>query len=448
MPKPNILYIHSHDTGRYLQPYGHAIPTPRLQLLAENGVLFRQAFCAAPTCSASRAALLTGQASHSAGMYGLTGIGFTLRDAGQHLVHTLRAAGYVSAQCGVQHVSLDPHSVGYDFVLPHPSPNEVRHVAPVAVQWIREAPTDRPFFLDVGFLETHRYQREPENGAFTRDGPHGDNRYVLPPAYLPDTPATRQDMADFIESARILDDGVAQVFDALEQAGLLENTLVISTTDHGIAFPDMKCNLLDGGLGVSLIMAGPGGFKGGQVVDALVSHIDVFPTLCDLLEIERPEWLQGQSLLPLVRGEAKEINEAIFGEVTFHGLYDPQRCVRTRRWKYIRRFEDYPAPGQAVSGNTDMGLSKKLWVEHGWRERTYAREQLYDLVFDPNEADNLAASPAHSAILDEMRARLECWMRETGDLLLDGPVPLPPGVPEVFNDDGIRRGLPLKFAVK
>ena len=78
MPKPNILYIHSHDTGRYLQPYGHAIPTPNLQRLAEQGILFRRAYCAAPTCSPSRAALLTGQSPHSAGMLGLANRGFVL----------------------------------------------------------------------------------------------------------------------------------------------------------------------------------------------------------------------------------------------------------------------------------------------------------------------------------------------------------------------------------
>ncbi len=77
---PNILYLHSHDTGRYVQPYGHAIPTPNIQRLAEQGVLFRKAFCAAPTCSASRACLLTGQYAHSNGMLGLAHRGFSLRD--------------------------------------------------------------------------------------------------------------------------------------------------------------------------------------------------------------------------------------------------------------------------------------------------------------------------------------------------------------------------------
>ena len=105
MPKPNILYIHSHDTGRYLQPYGHAIPTPNLQRLAERGVLFRRAYCAAPTCSPSRAALLTGQSPHSAGMLGLANRGFRLRDFNQHIIHTLKPSGYNSALAGIQHLT-------------------------------------------------------------------------------------------------------------------------------------------------------------------------------------------------------------------------------------------------------------------------------------------------------------------------------------------------------
>ena len=106
MPKPNILYIHSHDTGRYLQPYGHAIPTPNLQRLAEQGVLFRRAYCAAPTCSPSRAALLTGQSPHNAGMLGLANRHFILGDFSQHIIHTLRSGRlHHSALSGIQHLA-------------------------------------------------------------------------------------------------------------------------------------------------------------------------------------------------------------------------------------------------------------------------------------------------------------------------------------------------------
>ena len=429
MPRPNILYLHSHDTGRYVQPYGYAVSTPNIQRLAEEGMLFRQAFCVAPTCSASRAALLTGQYAHSAGVTGLVHRGWRLRDYGQHLLHTLRRAGYHTVLGGLQHLHPDRTQLGYDQIIAPAQSTRVADVAPAAAEFLRSQP-QQPFFLDVGFFETHR--------KFPQAAP-GEARYVRPPAPLPDTPATRQDMADFITMARELDRGVGMVLDALDAAGLAENTLVIQTTDHGLAFPAMKCNLTDHGAGVLLIVRGPGGFSGGRVCDAMVSHLDIFPTLCELLAIEPPPWLHGQSLLPLVRGEAEELHEAIFAEVTYHAAYEPQRAVRTRRYKYIRRYGERTRP---VLPNCDDGLSKTLWVEHGWRERTVASEQLYDLLFDPNESNNLASDAAYGPVLADLRQRLERWMEETDDPLRHGAPPAPAGAQ--FNDpDGLSPNEPL-----
>lgn len=421
MPRPNILYVHSHDTGRYVQPYGHAVPTPSIQRLAEQGILFRQAFCVAPQCSPSRAGLLTGQCAHSSGMIGLAHRGFALADYDQHIVHTLRQAGYHSALIGVQHVAPYPALIGYDQVLPLES-SRAEHVAPAAADWLAQAP--QPFFLSVGFFETHR--------EFPAPGCAEDARYCQPPHPLPDTPITREDMAAFIASARLLDGGVGAVLEALEDNGLAANTLVICTTDHGIAFPGMKCNLTDHGMGVMLIMRGPGGFSGGRVCDALVSQVDLFPTICELLDVAKPAWLQGKSLMPLVRGEVDEINDGIFAEVTYHAAYEPMRAVRTRRWKYTRRFDERCKP---VLPNCDDGPSKDVWLEHGWRERPVPSEELYNLVFDPNESANLAGDPSAAAVLRDMRRRLARWMHATRDPLLRGPVPAPEGAVVSDQDD-------------
>lgn len=421
MARPNILYLHSHDTGRTIQPYGHAIPTPHLQRLAEQGVLFRRAFCAAPTCSPSRAALLTGQCPHSSGMLGLAHRGFRLNDTRQHLLHTLRGAGYTSTLIGVQHVAKDAGQIGYDRVVDTPS-HHAADVATAAAEFLHAAPR-QPFFLDVGFDETHREFPEPPE----------DGRHTLPPPPLPDTPATRRDMAAFRVSAQALDGGIGAVLHALDAAGLAEDTLVIYTTDHGPAFPAMKCNLTDHGIGVALIVRGPGGFRGGRPCDALVSHIDVFPTLCDLLDLDCPAWLQGKSVLPVIRGAVAEVNDAVFAEVTYHAAYEPQRGVRTQRYKYIRRFGDRTTP---VLPNCDDSPSKDVWLSHGWRTRPVPTEQLYDLIFDPHETANLAADPAHGDVLAEMQDRLQRWMEATADPLLRGAVPPPPGV-QINDPDGL-----------
>jgi arylsulfatase A-like enzyme len=430
MQRPNVLYLHSHDTGRYVQPYGYDVPTPHLQQLAEEGVLFRQNFCAAPTCSPSRAALLTGMYPHEAGMTGLAHRGWHLNDYGQHIIHTLRQADYHAALVGTQHVIDGEHvaQIGYDQAWPGGS-TEARTQA--AVDFLTHAPP-QPFFLSVGFQKTHRPFPEPTEEA----------RYVRPPDPLPDTPETRRDMAAFKTSARRVDASYGRVLRALDEADLAENTLVVCTTDHGIAFPGMKCTLTDHGIGVLLIMRGPGGFHGGRVIDALVSHVDIFPTLCHLLDLEPPTWLRGASMLPLVRGEAENIRNEVFAEVNYHAAYEPQRCVRTARYKYIRRFDGRE---RVVLPNCDDGPSKDVWLAHGWGDRPQPQESLFDLIFDPNEAHNLAADPQMQDVLAELRQRLLRWMQATDDPLLHGPVPAPPGA-RVNDPDGFSPEEPTRPA--
>jgi arylsulfatase A-like enzyme len=252
-----------------------------------------------------------------------------------------------------------------------------------------------------------------------------DSLYSLPPENLPDTAAVREDIAAFKSSARSLDQGVGRVLNALHAAGMVDNTLIVFTTDHGLAFPRAKGTLYDRGTGVMLIMRGPGGFLGGRVVDEMVSHIDLYPTFCELAGIATPDFAQGCSLLPMMRGEAASVRDAVFTELTYHASYDPQRAIRTPRWKYVRHFDDY---GKPVLPNIDDSPSKDVFVEAGWGERQVSREQLYDLVLDPEEGNNLAGDPASERIRAELAERLEHQMRETDDPRLHGPVPAPPGV--------------------
>jgi arylsulfatase A-like enzyme len=362
-------------------------------------------------------------------MFGLAHRGWKLNDYNQHWVHTLRGAGYRSILIGEQHISLDPGMIGYDEVVPVDQ-NNAQFVAPLTIKTLREAPAE-PWFMSVGFFETHRQFAAPTSVR--------DTLYSQPPANLPDTQVTRRDMAEFKASARSLDQGIGAVLHALHDFGLVENTVVICTTDHGIAFPGAKATLFDGGIGVMMIIRGPG-FTAGRVVDAQVSHLDVYPTLCDLTGVEHPGWLQGSSLMPLVRGEVESLHDAIFAETTYHAAYQPHRAIRTERWKYIRRFDEYPHP---VLANCDDSESKALLVAAGWGEREVPEEQLYDLVLDPQEGSNLAGEASKAEVLADLRGRLEAWMRETGDPLLDGPVAPPEGAIvneqwQVSPDDPVR----------
>ena len=427
--RPNIIYLHSHDSGRYLSPYGKNAPTPNIQKLAEEGVLFRQCFSAAPTCSPSRASLLTGQWAHVNGMLGLAHIGWTLHDYKHVVVHPLHEAGYTTVLAGLQHIvgKGEIDRIGYDMVIPHKG-DTVATVIPGALEFLANPPA-KPFFLDIGVFETHR--------KFPQPTPGDRADFTEPPPTVPDCPETRFDMACFHASARTLDGGVGQVMDALKKHGLAENTLVIHTTDHGISFPRMKCSLTDEGFGVHLVMRGPKEFSQPRICNAMISHIDVFPTVFDYIGVSKPEWMQGKSFLPVLRGQAEEINDEVFAEVTYHAAYEPKRAVRTQRWKYIKRFDGRKHP---VLPNTDDGPSKTVWVNAGWHDKNIEREEsLYDLVFDPNEQNNLVDDKDYAVQLTEMRGRLESWMKRTDDPILKGPIPLAPGA-RTANPNGMSPG--------
>ncbi len=443
MKRPNILLIHSHDTGSYIQPLGHAVETPALMRLAQEGVSFRKAFCVAPMCSPARAGLMTGQMPHSCGMTGLAHRGFALNDYRQHLCFTLKKTGYATALVGVQHLASDVSQLGYDHLAalgtapPGHSPGTVldapgaKAVVQAASDFLNDPP-DQPFFLSLGFFETHRPFPPPDLRSL----------HCLPMSPMADTSDTRRDMAGFLASLRVLDEGIAAVLDCLAATGLEQSTLVIFTSDHGPPFPGMKCTLSDQGLGVALIFRGPGGFDGGRVLDAQVSQLDLFPTLCDLLAIPRPGWLQGKSLLPLLRGECGQLHEALYGEVNYHGAWEPQRSLRTVRWKYIRRFASRREP---VLCNVEDSPSKSLWLESGWPALELAEERLHDLLLDPAERENLVMDLAHSTVLDELRQGLERWMLASDDPLLNGRIPAPPGT--LVNDpDSVSPGEALLTA--
>jgi N-sulfoglucosamine sulfohydrolase len=387
--------------------------TPNIQLLADQGVVFREAFAAASSCSGSRASFVTGQYPHSNGMIGLAHRGFKLFDYGHHVVHALRRGGYHSVLIGEQHISADPSELGYDEVVQIPN-TRVDAVKPRAVEFLRGAPPE-PFFLSVGFFETHRSYFDPSSVR--------DVLYSQPPDNLPDTIETRYDMAAFKASARSLDHGVGAVLMALVESGLADRTLIVFTTDHGLALPGSKATLTDRGIGVNLIMRGPGGFSGGKVVDALVSQIDLYPTLCELAGVDVPDFVDGTSILPLVQDGVPSVREEVFAELTYHAAYEPQRAVRTKRFKYIRRYMD----GGPVLANVDDSTTKDLMLGYGWAERPVDREQLYDLLLDPSEMRNVAGEVAYADVQAELSDRLDAWMRETGDPLLEGDVPAPPG---------------------
>jgi arylsulfatase A-like enzyme len=360
-------------------------------------------------------------------MLGLVNFGFSMDHYQRHILHVFKGSGYKTAACGIQHIVKDPNVLGYDEILHRPDyPMEfglASVVTPQVVDYLSRGHAE-PFFLVVGFKETHR----PYDAPTAEDDP----RYIMPPTSISDAPETRLDMASFHASARKLDNAVGEILSALERNGQLENTLVIYSTDHGLAMPQMKCNLYDAGSGVGLIMRGPREFVGGKVFDALITQLDLFPTLCDYIGVEHPAWLQGKSMMPIVHGEQAEINDEVHAEVNYHISYEPMRMVRTHRYKYIRHYLDRDHP---VIANCDSGSTKDFWLSHDWQKQISSREELYDTVLDPNERHNLIDQALHHEVAEEMRGRLDRWMLVTEDPILKGPIQAPPGA-QVWAPDG------------
>ncbi len=437
MSASNILYLHTHDCGRFISPYGYDMPTPRLMAFAKEGTVFRQACCTSPTCSPSRAGLLFGQYGHVNGMMGLANLDeYQPKDFKHHLVHFLKSHGYLCAMAGVHHISSQPRSkIGYDRVLDlckHQTPKEEADpgVTPdltteeAAARFLSEKHV-KPFFLSVGFGAPHRYG--PDRRLFNQKAvpvaPGDDaSKYAraLPP--FPDNPVSRNETANFKAGVKIMDGLFGSVLDALTKSAYKDNTLVILTTDHGPGFPGMKTTLTDWGIGVFLMLRGPG-IPQGAVLDSLVSHVDIFPTLADYLGLERPDWLQGKSLMPLLRGECEEVNAHIFAEQGYHGAPIPLRAIRTPTHKLIWNF----APGSPESHySCDRGPLHDWLMERGFAGRPSPEFQLFDLIFDPMERCNLADDPAYREVFMGLKRDLETFMRDTGDPLATGKLPLSP----------------------
>jgi arylsulfatase A-like enzyme len=186
----------------------------------------------------------------------------------------------------------------------------------------------------------------------------------------------------------------------------------------------MKATLRDGGIGVSLLLRIPGMTSDGRVERALVSHLDIYPTLCDVLGFASPPWLAGRSLLPLLRGTCDSVRDLIFAETNYHAVYEPARCARTKRHKFIRHFGEAGAPRPA---NVDDSVVKEIYNRQGYFTSSRAREELYDLEDDPAEQRNLADDPAHQDVRDQLAQSLNDWMVESSDPLLRGSVPRPEG---------------------
>lgn len=423
--KPNILWITCEDISPYLGCYGAPLAiTPNLDRLAGSSILYRNAYATAPVCSPSRSCLVTGVYATSLGTQHLRSE-VPLPRAIEPFPKLLRAAGYYCSNNVKEDYNFQDPTIWDDS-------SETAH-------W-RNRRVGQPFFSVFNLTTTHQSQVngsdeefEAKYGSKLKPEERHDPRKMLLPAYYPDTPMVRKMWARYYDLITIMDKQVGDILRDLELDAVSESTIVFFFADHGMGLPRFKRSLYDSGLRVPLLVRVPRPYQNmtiytpGGRTDELVSFVDFAPTVLSLAGVPVQSSMQGRPFLgaQTVTSPAPARDYVVGAAGRVDEAYEMSRCVRDKRYKYIRNFlphlpyvqpSDYCDQAEimqelrAVAAAGGMaGMEKLYW------QPTKPVEELYDTLVDPNESDNLIASPEHHETLLRMRKRLRDWMLETKD---------------------------------
>ena len=413
---PNILFCLADD-----QSYPHAsaygepvIKTPVFDRVAREGVLFTHAYCAAPSCTPSRSAILTGQDIWRLGQGGQL---FGTLPA-QHPVYTelLAESGY---HVGYSDKGWAPGNVQAGGRTANPAGPSFKNFQ----EFFSKAPEGKPWCFWFGSRDPHRGYRK---GSGVQSGM--DPSKVNVPDVFPDTPEVRSDICDYFFEIQRFDQQIGEMLELIEEAGQLDNTLVVITSDNGMPFPRAKANLYDLGSRMPLAIRWPKQVPGGRTVDDFVNLTDLAPTFLEAAGLAPPEAMTGRSLLNLLTstksGNVESGRDAVYTGRERHawcridGKGYPARMIRTRDFLYIRNYEPdrWPAGTYRIKtneghyGDIDASPTKNVMLEQkDVNARLFdlafgkrPREELYDCRKDPYQLHNLASSPEYKAILAEL----------------------------------------------
>ena len=473
----NILFIITDDESPTLGCYGDKVAvTPAIDAIARDGMIFRNAFATTASCSASRSVVLSGLHNHQNGQYGH-----------QHSFHKFASfhdvvslslprvmdrAGYRTGHIGKYHVAPEP-VYHFETYLKGNGRNAV-DMAEKSRDFITNKVDERPFFLYFATSDPHRgggvdkdsklklkpnlFGNKPNDAAFPGvDEVVYDPAKVTVPPFLPDTPDTRAELAQYYQSCSRVDQGVARLVQILKEADLYDKTLIVFTSDHGMAFAGGKTTVYEGGLRVPMVARDPYQEKRGVESSAMVSHVDITPTLLDFaagLDVKKnaPKNMLNANTFWTERGEALKENrggrnafkkyhgkswmhclskpddehhKTIFASHTFHEIqmYYPMRVVRDAKYKLIWNIA-HPLP---------YPFASDLWAASSWQAQwakgkdapygnmtvgRYVQRpevELFDIANDPNETTNLAASRGHQDILEQYKVKLKEMQKSMND---------------------------------
>ncbi len=431
MSKPNIIIYLSDDHGwEFLRCYGNPdIKTPHLDRIAEEGMRFSHAFTPTPTCAPSRSTLYTGlYPSQHGAMANHTACHSQL----ETLPTVLKRLGYRVALAGKKHVKPD-ELFDFEYIdafLPKSSEHERKYrregldtvpVEQFLAKHKQEKP-DQPLCLILGDSNPH-VTWEP-NKIYNPDA------LQLPPN-IADTPITRRALANYYQDITTMDARIGEVDRIMDAHGYGENTLFIYTTDHGSEFPHAKWTLYDTGIRLPFIARWHGEIPAGTVSDAMISHVDFMPTLIDIAGGEQSADLDGSSFVSILNGQQTVFRDKIYGTHTRDRDMNvfPQRCVRNSQYKYILNLlpeNIWTTHFTKVEGIRESHAEVwNSWVEKAKDDAKTAElvymtqhhpvEELYDVIADPYELNNLAFLDTSRPILEKMRDDVQQWMQLQGD---------------------------------
>jgi N-sulfoglucosamine sulfohydrolase len=435
---PNLLLIITDDLGTQLGCYGDTtVPTPNIDRLAREGVLFNRGYVAAATCAPSRGSIFTGLYPHQHGMYGLsqqdwsTRFEHRIKEGTPLLPNTLKALGYRTALYGKKHYQ--PESAfNWDEAVEntrHLRERDVELMADSVERFIKAAP-DSPFFVVASYVDPHRFgnvftpfQKNglPENPLQTGDVP--------PLSHIgADTEGTRTDAAGYFNMVMRLDHGIGLLFDKLERLGKMDNTLIVFVSDNGPDFIRLKKSVYEAGVRIPFLVRWPGHAKAGLIRNEFVSTVDLFSTFVSAATGELRPHGAGTPLQPLLQPGTVPWRDSMLTEFIAHApsQYYPQYALSTECYQLIHNLDFHRRNPITVETKFPewRAAQSPEQMDRRFRE-AYLRYdsppefELYNIREDPDFLNNLADNPAHTQRLENMKARLLEWRVITHDPLLD-----------------------------
>lgn len=415
--RPNfIIFIADDAAWNDFGPYGnHIIKTPHINQLAEEGLVFNNAFLTTSSCSPSRCSILTGLYPHNTGAAELH---MPLPADRILFAGDLQQAGYYTAVAGKYHIG--PKRAEFDTIYGgQPSGSENWMEA------LQNCPDDKPFFLWLAALDPHR-----KYFPNTIVQPHKPEEVIVPP-YLHDNDSTRKDLALYYDEISRLDSNIGLIIKELKARGLTDNTYVLFMSDNGQPFPRAKTRLYDSGIKTPFILYRPSRISK-STTDALISTVDIAPTILELAGIEPSDHYEGVSFVPVIDDPSAHVRTTIAAEHNWHDYQAHERAIRNNQYLYIRNsFPQLNAspPADAVASITyqEMIILHSEGRLNEQQQDCFVQprnaEELYDVTVDPFQFHNLAGQAEYQEVLAIMQNLMDKWIEETGDTLPANPTP-------------------------